>query len=835
VEKKGWLLGTTPFLCQTVDDDRAKRQSIGLNSYFRKEIPLRKRYTDHASVLFLVFCILWFCQDLVINGAVPFYRDLTNYFYPLRYSLYESYRAGELPLWDRHFAQGFPNLAAFQSGVFYPPHFIFYSLDFFPTIRVLFIFHFLVAALGTYWLLRHWGYSCSLAVVGSLLFTLGGVIVSLSNLLNHFQSAVWLPWTILTWERLLLAPKWTYFVTFTLLAALQFLAGSPEIFAMSMGMVLLDGFRIRDLEPKVSSRRILGLATGGILLMLALIMAQFLPTAELIMESRRGDSIPAAEALMWSLNPSSLLNLFFLDKEIDPTISIGIRLFFAREVPLLASSYLGAISLFGISLWAYYGTRREKIYLTALALGSLTMALGSNALIYPFLFRHVPFISAIRFPEKFFFFTYALVFLMTMRGLKGLLLDKIKSRKVPMIILGTICLAWLGLYLTLRSHSEIVSDFIAANSNIPALSDIHARATVSVLANLQRQVILSLALFVLLILAKADKIRPLLFSILLVSVVYVDLAWAHRGFLFPLSPDRVYGSPPVLQPAETNLTRFFYYPSPRDLHPAVFSVIGRPTFDQSVALSFQNYLPNVGVLSGIDYFQEIDALNRRAYNDFLSVANNLEFDRQVQLFRTFNVRYVASFRQLPAKGIRLVGHFPKYFSWLYEIEGTVPRTYVVHNAVAEREPIKTLQRISQTEFDPLREVVLDKDISLWPTRHLEADAKIQRYENSLVTVQTTSNEDGILVLADSFYPGWKAFVDGKEATILRANHFYRAVVISKGKHQVEFRYEPRSFKLGLLISTLTVASLFVVSLCLFLRQRKHGTTAVVSPIQILQN
>lgn len=796
---------------------------------------MEKKYADYASVLALVFCILWFCQDLLVNGEVPFYRDLTNYFYPLRYSLYESYRAGEIPLWDRHFAQGFPNLAAFQTGVFYPPHFIFYCLDFFPTIRVLFIFHFLVAALGTYCLLRYWGYSCSLAVIGSLLFTLGGVIVSLSNLLNHFQSAVWLPWVVLSWERVLLTPKWSNFITFTLAAALQFLAGSPEMFMMSMGLALLDGFRIRESEPQISCRRILGLALGGNLFVLAITMAQFLPTAELIMESRRGDSIPAAEALMWSLNPSSLLNLFFLDKEIDPTISIGIRLFFAREVPFLASSYLGAISLFGISLWAYYGTRREKIFLIALALGSLTMALGSNALIYPFLFRHVPFISAIRFPEKFFFLTYALVLFMTMRGLKGLLLDQIKNRKVPVMILGLICFAWLGLYFALRSHSEIVSDFVAANTSIPPLSDIHARATVSVLANLQRQAILSLALFFLLILAKAERIRPLLFSILLVSVVYVDLAWAHRGFLFPVYPDRVYGSPPVLRPAETNLTRFFYYPSARDLHPAVFSVIGRPTFDQAVALSFQNYLPNVGVLNGIDYFQEIDALNRRAYSDFLSVANSLEFDRQVQLLRTFNVRYLASFRQLPERGIRLVGRFPKYFSWLYRIEGTVPRVYVVNEAFVERDPKRTLHHLSLAEFDPLREVVIDEDISVRGTRPLEAQARIQYYENSLVKVQTIANGEGILVLADSFYPGWKAYVDGKQTKIFRANHFFRAVALPEGEHQIEFRYQPQSFELGLIISAIALTCLVIVSLLLFLRQRKLGTTTVVSPIQILPN
>lgn len=797
--------------------------------------PLGKRYADYASVLVLVFCILWFCQDLVLYGEVPFYRDLTNYFYPLRYSLYESYRAGQLPLWDRHFAQGFPNLAAFQTGVFYPPHFTFYFLEFFLTIRVLFVFHFLVAALGTYWLLRYWDYPCFLAIVGSLLFTLGGVVVSLSNILNHFQSAVWLPWVILTWERVLLTPKWSNFVTFTLVAALQFLAGSPEMFAMSIGMACLDGFRIRGLEPQVSSRRILGLVVGGILLMLALIMAQFLPTAELILESRRGESIPAAEALMWSFNASSLLNLFFLDKEVDPSISIGVRLFFAREVPFLASSYLGAISLFGISLWVYYGTRREKIFLTALALGSLAVAMGGNALIYPFLFQHVPFISAIRFPEKFFFLTYAFVFLMTMRGLKGLWLDPTKNLKAPMIILGAICLTWVGLYFTLRLHSEMVAEFIAANTNIPPLSDIHEKATVSVLTNLQRQLILSLALFFLFILMKADKIRPWLFSILLVAVVFVDLAWAHRSFLFPLDPERIYQSQPVIRPADSRLSRFFYYPAARDLHPAFFSVLGRPTFEQSVALSFQNYLPNVGVMHGLDYFQEIDALNRRPYTDFLSVANRLDFDGQVQLLRTFNVRYLVSFRQLPEKGIRFVEQFPKYFSWLYRVDGTVPRAYIVDRVFVEKQPLKVLERLSQLQFDPLRQVVLDHSVAIQPSESFEAQASIEQYENNSVTVQTTANQEGVLVLADSFYPGWKAFLDGNETKILRANHFFRAVVLPKGAHRVEFKYEPWSFKLGWIISLFTFTGVIVVSLCMFLRHRKLAARNPVSSLQILQN
>jgi hypothetical protein len=423
----------------------------------------------------------------------------------------------------------------------------------------------------------------------------------------------------------------------------------------------------------------------------------------------------------------------------------------------------------------------------------------------------------------------------TLLGLKGLLLDQTKKLKVPGMILGSIFLVWLGFYAALRFHSEIVADFIATHSNIPPMSEIHAKATVAVLANLQRQVILSGALFFLMILAKANKIRPLLFSVLLVSVVYVDLAWAHKGFLFPVLPDRINKSAPIAEPGETYLTRFFYYPSHSDLHPASFSVIGQPTFEQAAALSFQNYLPNAGVLRGVDYFQEIDALNRRSYSDFLSFANNLEFDRQIRLLRAFNVKHIVSFRELPEKGIRLVKHFPEYFSWLYRVEGTVERTYIVNNAFAEKEPLKALQRLSDSEFDPLREVIVDSEISIRRSQFLLGQTTIHRYENDIVTLQVSVNDEAVLVLADSYYPGWKAFLDGKETRILRANYFYRGVVVPRGNHLIEFRYEPLFFKIGLIVSVFTLFGLMVVSLCAIVRYRKRAAKDYVSTTEIVLN
>jgi hypothetical protein len=263
---------------------------------------------------------------------------------------------------------------------------------------------------------------------------------------------------------------------------------------------------------------------------------------------------------------------------------------------------------------------------------------------------------------------------------------------------------------------------------------------------------------------------------------------------------------------DTDLNRLFYFWSGQNLHPSSVTVQGQPTFKEAAALSFQALLPNAGVLYGFDYFQEIDALGRQPYTDFLFFANQLDFTTQIKLLRTFNVKYLVAFQSLPEKGTRLTGRFPDSFSWLYEIEGTIPRAYVVNKGVVEKDSKQVLRLLSSAGFDPTREVVLDSEIAMPPARQLRATAQIVRYENEIVTIATSADSEAILVLADSYYPGWKAFVDGREEIIRRANLFFRAVPLPAGNHTVEFRYEPRSFTIGLAISSVALVGLVVLTM-----------------------
>ncbi|MFQ5900630.1 MAG: YfhO family protein, partial [Thermodesulfobacteriota bacterium] len=86
----------------------------------------------------------------------------------------------------------------------------------------------------------------------------------------------------------------------------------------------------------------------------------------------------------------------------------------------------------------------------------------------------------------------------------------------------------------------------------------------------------------------------------------------------------------------------------------------------------------------------------------------------------------------------------------------------------------------------------------------ENEVTITDYRNNSVILRAVLNRPKILVLSDAYYPGWKVFVDGEERKILKANYVFRAVPLEPGAHDVEFIYDPMSFKVGMYISFITV-------------------------------
>lgn len=773
---------------------------------------------DYLGFTALMAMLVYFSHEMIFSGKIPFFRDLVTYFYPIKFTVAEAFKAGELPLWDSHMATGFPILAGFQSAVFYPTSIAFYLLPFFFAIQFTFVFHYALAATGSYVLFRSWKSSVYVSLIGAILFTFGGTMVSLTNLLNHFQSAVWLPWVILFWERAVGTRRWKNIAEFSIVALLQILAGSPEIFLLSIALVVLDTFRLRQeeqLHGLFSASGIL-LASGCIILGLG--MLQFLPTAELFMQSRRDQPIPPSEAFSWSLHPASLIGLLLPTLEADASVSIGLRLLLTGGVPFLLSQYAGVIAVLGWCCWFHAARLKERTIVLVLIGGSLLLAFGSYTPVYPSLYEWVPVLRMIRFPEKYCYLTFAFLVFISVRGLRQT--DGDEESRTVWVAGSSILGVWFVLYLAFRMQPQLLADLVQSRNPGEAFLGPNPTTIAAILVSLEKQIAVSLMLALLFGLSRFGVLRSTLVRPFLVLTVFFDLNSANQPLHFLRDKNLVQSAERIIEKPPANHGRFFYYPPADNLHPSFMRVSGNITYEKGMEIALNNLLPNAGILYDFEYFQDLDALGRRSYSDFLVFINSLPAERRGKLLRTVNVKYVVAFHALEVKGLELVREFPEHYSALYEVADAVPRAYVARRSIFDPNVKTTLERMASDDFDPLRDVILDAPVQLEPNASFQGSATINRYENNRVLVDARLSDSGVLVLTDAFYPGWKVFVDGKEQTIRRANYLFRGVELPSGAHQVEFVYDPLSFKIGLIVSLLTVVFLIAVPLASAIRRKR---------------
>lgn len=771
--------------------------------------------------------LFWFCDEMILSGKIPFFRDLTTYFYPIKFRVAESFKAGELPLWDPHMAAGFPLMAGFQSAVFYPPTFVYGLLPFFAAIQFTFVFHYVIAVSGSYVLLRSWSYPTFIAVIGAILFAFGGTTVSLTNLLNHFQSAVWLPWVIYSAERAVLNSRWRDILVFSIISLCQLLAGSPEMFLLSMALVVINSFRIRRQQQIHGYPRALGILLVSALIIIGLGMAQLLPTAELISQSRRDHAIPASEALAWSMQPSSLLGLLLPTLEADASTFLGVRLLLAEGVPFLLSHYMSVIAIFALCAWMAAAQMRERLSLGGLIVFSLLCAFGSHTPIYPLLYEWVPFARVIRFPEKFYFLTFALLILTAVRGIRALVDDKrFRSNcRIASALVG----GWVIAYVAFRWNPNLMIHWILPSQPGHTPPPIDPTTIATIFFGLEKQIAVASILTGVLVLNHFKLLRSSLLQSLLVIVVFADLSIANKPLHFLRDQEIIEKAARILPSPPPKPSRIFYHPPGSNLHPSFVSVNGNPSFEKATEIALNNILPNAGLLYGFEYFQDIDALGRQSYTNFLNFINMLPPNQRGNLLRVLNVKHVVAFRTLEIKGLRLVGDFPEHYSKLYEVTDPVPRTYLASRAIFEPNSDSALRRMSSDGFNPLKEVIVDTPVHEAISASGQGQTTITRYQNNKVEIAASLSHPGILVLTDSFYPGWKVLVDGKEQRLLRANYFFRAVELPAGEHQVEFVYDPLPVRVGYGVSLLTAGLLGTVSLFRIFR-RKRRLAGEANPI-----
>jgi hypothetical protein len=139
-----------------------------------------------------------------------------------------------------------------------------------------------------------------------------------------------------------------------------------------------------------------------------------------------------------------------------------------------------------------------------------------------------------------------------------------------------------------------------------------------------------------------------------------------------------------------------------------------------------------------------------------------------------------------------------------------------------KEPLSGTQNKGGRRGSPLRRTndVGEPPVPACGRQALSQKVEIISESNNGLGLQVKAAEDSLLVLSDTYYPGWKAFVDGKETKIYRADYTFRAIPLNAGTHRVEFVYDPMSFKLGAGVTILGI--LGCIGMGLAARYRRRG-------------
>lgn len=265
---------------------------------------------------------------------------------------------------------------------------------------------------------------------------------------------------------------------------------------------------------------------------------------------------------------------------------------------------------------------------------------------------------------------------------------------------------------------------------------------------------------------------------------------------------------------------------PGDLYPETPSIAflrSRPgpfrvAMDQRSGFMTNSLVPfGIEEIGGYSSFYPESAGRLLATAEFGELAaRGARFDRWVQLsnsnsplYDIMNVRYLLTAPgRIPPDRARYREVFSGDMT-IWENLEALPRAYVVQNAVVSRSADEALAVLTAPGFEKRATVVLEEN----PDAAFLADqarvavapgAVVERYAPDAVTLTAALPSRGWLVLADTWYPGWEARVDGAPVRIQRANANFRALPLRAGSHRVDFVFRPPVVRRGRIISVIGV-------------------------------
>ena len=807
-----------------------------------------------APLLLMPFVLL---APVYLTGKALFWGLPATQFVPWWAWAYETLLSGHLPLWNPYLGMGAPLIANYQSALFYPPYWLYlmaYALGGVSALAwmqaLIVALHIALGSAGMAALIRRLGLGDLAQAVGGLAFGMSGYIAARGWFASINAAVVWLPWILLfaydaaaplkRKERSPFSgPQVAAILKLALVIALQLLAGHAQLSwytlllaAAWMAFWAWMGSRRAGISSAASADTTparhaspltavllswLQLALAG-LLAAAIAAVQLLPTAEYLLQSQRSGEVNYEIAMTYSFWPWRFLDFVAPGLFGSPVSGDfwGYATYWEDAVHIGLLPFLLAM---GVLIGAIFRNWRKKslgmmpdaavrsrgfaFFLLAVILVAFTLALGKNTPVFPWLYWHIPTFDMFKSPTRYSIWAIFALTLLAARGVdtwqrptgRGLYWTRLATMGAFAVTLG----AGLGWY---------------ALRNLP---DFH----ISFVRALTLAGVFGLGVGALALLAPQPGSSPRwvrAWGQAVTLFVAADLLVTGWGLNPGIALD-FYAAPP-----DANEFRIAISEKPGELLARDGQPAGRVylSISDEDALRYDRYfifetfdpgpdwrglraamLPNLNLLERVPYVNNYDPMVPGRYARWMEWLDEQDAPPP-EILDLMGVSVIEKGEPDSALGV--------IFTPRGDASASRVRWLPCARPAESPESAWELATSGTVDFE---DAVILENISppqISDCAPFTGTVSLQDTENpNRVLIQTESEHPGWVLLADVWYPGWQARVDGQQAQVLRANYLFRAVDVPAGKHVVTFVYRPLSFWLGAGVSLLTLLGLAVVA------------------------
>jgi hypothetical protein len=753
-------------------------------------------WRDVAALAAVAAAVAWLYWRPLFEPGVWFPAgggDLASLIYPNYRFAAESLRAGELPLWNPYIQAGAPFAADIQSGLLYPLNlvaFLAWPRISYRVVEALALFHVWLAGALAYACARGFGWSRGGALAGGITYELSDYFVVHIGNLNLVAGAAWLPLLLLGAHRAAgaawsapLARRWT--AVGALALAMTALAGhvQPLLFAGAIlvltalvhGSASARGRRWRREWRRPAAQ---AAALGAVALLgLGAAAVQLIPAAELTRWSVRAE-IPFEKSTEYSLPPEQLISLLvpgFFGRGPDAYWGQWLR---------TEAGYAGVLPLVLAGVYLTLRLRRGGLTVWLIGLvgaAGLLVALGGYTALHGLLYRFVPVFGSLRAPARTIVLADLAIALLAAGGLFVLTRPQRPDDRRRLDAYAGLLARILAFAAALVPVGLVLLLLLRENPALPRATSAVEGWTMFVIWLGGSLAIVSAR--------RPEWLTPRTLTLVAVGWLTLDLVTSAQGLeLTRQDPERDFERPSVVEFLRRDAEPFRI-----DTDTGVWDV----------------WQPNTAMLQRLpDVVGGIHPLELADFRRYWSGLGS----RSTPLYDLLNARYLIGKKGVPLDRDKFELAFdgdPELS--VFRNRRALPRAFLVAGAVAAPDHERAYELIHEEGFDPRAYAVVEAATGL-DARGPAGEARLLSYRAGALSVEVAPTAPGLLVLAEVWYPGWSATVDGRPAPVVRADYLFRAVPVGPGDRRVELRFEPTGWRLGLAVSLAAWAAIAALGL-----------------------